>query len=282
MIIYKLTSPSNKSYIGQTKSNIELRWKQHRQLWKRLKIKGCYKNSSSKLFYAFDKYPENSCWKISILCECLSKKELDKMEMYYILNYDTVNNGYNITKGGSGRKVDFLTKEHKQNLSNARKKYYDTQDGKKWKQHLSIIVSGKNNPRYGKTFSHSDKTKQDISNKMKGKNKGKEPWNKDKQGVYSEKTLEKMSKNRTGKALGKDNSKNMKGKSQTDFQKEKSSIANSKFWIITDPNGNQFEIFNLRKYCKENGLDASNIQTKCGSKKQIKESILKNVIQKKK
>lgn len=266
MIIYKLTSPSNKCYIGQTKNSINIRWKQHRQAWNSLN-KIPYKNTTVKLFYAFDKYPNENEWNIEILCECFDVNEMDEKEMYYIELYDSINNGYNITKGGKGRKVDFLTEEHKTNISNARKNYYDSDSGKEWKNTLSEICSGENNPAFGKKFSHTEETKKDISDKMKGKNVGKDPWNKGKTGVYSEKTLQQMSIGRKGKGLGKDNSKNMLGKPQTEHQKQTVSNIKSKYWIITNPEGNEFEVFGLSNFCKQYNLNRRNITSKSGSKK---------------
>ena len=42
----------------------------------------------------------------------------------------------------------------------------------------SELYSGSGNPMYGKTFDHTEETKQKISKGMKGKNSGKNPWNK--------------------------------------------------------------------------------------------------------
>lgn len=256
MIIYKLISPSGKVYIGQTKNSVEFRWNQHIKSWERWKRNRTKRGVSSKLYFALDKHsPEN--WKKEVLCECFLKEELDEKEEYYIQLYDSVENGYNITKGGSGRKVFFLDEEHKENLSKARKQYYDTEEGLEWKEKLSKKFSGENNPMYGKTYTKSEETKKLISEKMKGKNLGKDPWNKGK--PLDEEYKKKISEGRKGKGLGRDNSKNMKGKSQTEYQKQRASETKGKIWIIIDPNGNEFEIFSLNKFCKENGLDQGNL-----------------------
>ena len=270
MIIYKFTSPSGKSYIGQSKNSIEYRWNQHIKVWKRLSNRNpkTYKGNSVKFFYALDKY-EPSLWTMEILCACVSKQDMNDKETYYIELFDTYYNGYNCTKGGEGRVVDFLEEEHKQNLSVARKEYFETDDGIKWKAELSDMYSGKGNPMFGKTFTHTEETKRNISERMKGKNIGKEPWNKGRTGVYSEETLSKMSANRIGKNIGKEpwNKSKTGLYEQTAKQKEAASKAKGKVWIITDPNGNEFEIFSLNKFCKENGLDGRNIQSPSGSKK---------------
>lgn len=143
MIIYKLTSPNNKCYIGQTKSNLENRLNQHIKCWKRWS-KTKNKKGSTKLFYALELF-DISKWKTEIIFECESKEELDEKEKYFIQFYDSIENGYNITKGGSGVVVENLSEEHKQNLSSARKEYFESDDGKKWKKFLSKNFK-ENNP----------------------------------------------------------------------------------------------------------------------------------------
>lgn len=258
MIIYKLTSPSEKIYIGQTSSNIELRFNQHINAWKKWSKNKSKKGFCTKLFYAFESHDPET-WTKEIIYETPFKENLDKKEMYFIQLYDTINNGYNITKGGSGRKVEFLDEAHKQNISIAKKEFFETEEGKEWKKNASERNLGKNNPMYGKTYNKTDEAKKLMSEKMKGKNKGKTPWNKGTKGIYSEEQLQKMSDNRKGKGLGKDNSKNMKGKSQTDYQKQRASESKGKNWVIIDPEGNEFEIFSLNKFCKENALDQGNL-----------------------
>lgn len=58
---------------------------------------------------------------------------------------------------------------------------------------FGMDVSGKNNPNFGNKF--SEETKQKISNSKLGI----DPWNKGKIGVYSKKTLEKLSESKKGK-----------------------------------------------------------------------------------
>lgn len=49
------------------------------------------------------------------------------------------------------------------------------------------------------------------------------------------------------------------GFKQPDSQKKKVAEKLSKEWLITDLEGNQFKIKNLQKFCRENGLDQSNL-----------------------
>jgi hypothetical protein len=257
-IIYKLISPSNKVYIGQTKNTLEKRWDQHIKAWNRYNKSKSKNNTCRKLYEAFNKYPPSK-WRYELICE-IEKCKVDETEIFYISEYDSTNIGYNISKGGSGVRLEFLTEEHKQNISKSRKQYFETPDGISWKEELSKNYTGENNPRYGVSFKHSEENKKIISEKIKGVNKGKEPWNKGKDNVYSEETLLKMSENRKGKGLGNEPwNKGKTGFKQPQSQKYSVAKALSKKWIVTSPEGKVIEIENLRKFCSENDLDQGNL-----------------------
>ncbi len=87
--IYKITSPSNKIYVGQS-VNIERRFKHYENL---KEIKG-----QKKIYFSIKKYGyENHLFEI--LEEC-SIDELDSREEYWINLYNSCNNGLNISEGG--------------------------------------------------------------------------------------------------------------------------------------------------------------------------------------
>lgn len=88
--IYKITNTTNgKCYIGQSK-DIEARWAKHLSV---------YKSSSDwELYRAFKKYGI-SAFKFEIIEEC-SIEALNEREIYWIAQYDSFNNGYNMTLGG--------------------------------------------------------------------------------------------------------------------------------------------------------------------------------------
>lgn len=88
MIVYKLTSPSGKCYIGITKRPLNIRISDH----KHRAIK-CH--SHLKIHCAIRKYGINN-FKIEILSED-GNSELEK---YYIKKFDSIKNGYNISPGG--------------------------------------------------------------------------------------------------------------------------------------------------------------------------------------
>lgn len=88
--IYKITNTTNgKCYIGQSR-DIEARWAKHLS---------AYKSSSDwELYRAFKKYGI-SAFKFEVVEEC-SIEELNEREIYWIAQYDSFNNGYNMTLGG--------------------------------------------------------------------------------------------------------------------------------------------------------------------------------------
>jgi len=113
--IYKLTNKINgKSYIGQT-CNFKKRMQGHKD-----RI-----NNEDFLVYelyqdikkiGFDNFSKE------IIEDNLTKEEAENEERYYIGKYDTYENGYNNTKGGTG---DFLTDEMKKKISGTVKEHWD-------------------------------------------------------------------------------------------------------------------------------------------------------------
>lgn len=87
--IYKVTNKvTGKSYIGQTRNTVEFRWRQH------------YKAKDNKYFHrAIQKYGKEN-FEVTTL-EKVKVELLNDREIYYINKYNTFNNGYNLTKGGS-------------------------------------------------------------------------------------------------------------------------------------------------------------------------------------
>ena len=161
--IYKLTSPSGKNYIGQT-TNLKDR-------------KRCFYNpnkyySGHKLDNAVKKYGiENFKYEIVIQIVESDKfklrKKLDELEIYYIERYDSYNNGYNMTLGGSGSKGCFQTEESRKKISDKAKGRKGSMTGRHLTEEQRKKVSdfaktrtGDKNPFFGK--SHSETTKKRI------------------------------------------------------------------------------------------------------------------------
>lgn len=103
--IYKITNKlNNKCYIGQS-IDIERRWKEH--------IASIKSKKQNQIYLAFRKYGlTNFSFEIIELCE---EQDLDEKEMYWIKYYDSYNNGYNMTIGGEGKRLDYdyITSQYK-------------------------------------------------------------------------------------------------------------------------------------------------------------------------
>lgn len=109
-IIYKYTSPSGKSYVGQTRNEIK-RKNRFRDL---TKVYG----SGGKIDNARKKYgPENFTYEILETINCDDQNELtdllNEKEIYYIAKYNTFKNGYNSTPGGQFNWSEIYSQSHK-------------------------------------------------------------------------------------------------------------------------------------------------------------------------
>lgn len=136
-IIYKLTSPSGKEYVGLTTKTLEKRMANHLLDSKNEKYK------HRPLYRAFNKYGFNN-FKIEKLADGdYTLKELQDLEIKFIEEYDTFNNGYNCTSGGEGTIGFKFSEESLSNLRNRPKPSIDMRNN------ISERNSGVNNPMYG-------------------------------------------------------------------------------------------------------------------------------------
>lgn len=144
--IYKLTSPSGKCYIGQT---IDLKSR-----FNRYKNKHC--KNQKHLYKAILKYGFEN-FKTDIIKTVTSDTKealqilLNEWDVYYIDFYKSVENGYNISHGGSSR---LGVKESEETIQKKR----DVWTEEKRKEY-SKRFSGEGNPNYGKKFGRSHNAK---------------------------------------------------------------------------------------------------------------------------
>lgn len=167
--IYKLTSPSGKSYIGQT-INFNKRMLCYRG------VKCC---DQLLIYRAIKKYGWKS-FTVDILTENAKVEYLDMYEMAFIRFYDTFGeNGYNLTSGGGGTRGIHLTEARKIQISNISKLMWANKTREELLQWSTMC--SKNNK--GKILSdetrklisighigkkHSDETKTKLSELNKG------------------------------------------------------------------------------------------------------------------
>ena len=99
-LIYKHTSPSGKSYIGQTK-DYNGRCVSHKNL----------KTNSTRFKTAIEKYGWNN-FLHEIIRSNLSLEEANYWEEFYINYYKTLHpKGYNLKKGGDNKEPSEITKK---------------------------------------------------------------------------------------------------------------------------------------------------------------------------
>jgi len=154
--IYKWTSPSGKSYIGQA-INLKKRWREFRK-----PSTTPYTGKGSAIDNARRKYPDyDNQWKYEVLEYC-KEEELDARETYYIDYYDTYNSGYNATRGGDGTKGRIMEEWQREICKNTAKHTWEQGKGKSW---LSTEEGAEwlRNHKYLRT----DAIKEKISNGLK-------------------------------------------------------------------------------------------------------------------
>src|SRR5210317_2664073 len=93
-IIYKITSPSGKVYVGQTIRSFEKRMQEHKDS----------KSSCSAVKNAIDKYKDQM--KYEIIEANIPQEQLDEREIHWIKELNSLApNGYNLTSGGHARQI---------------------------------------------------------------------------------------------------------------------------------------------------------------------------------
>lgn len=145
--IYKIISPNNRVYIGQS-TNIIKRFKTYKQFTKHVK-------GQVKLFRSFEKYNvENH--KFEILEEC-AIDELNNRERYWQDYYDVLNNGLNCKLTNTIDKSGVHSQEIREKIRLSKigdkNSFYGKKHTEDWKLERSIKTKGINHPCYGKKYS---------------------------------------------------------------------------------------------------------------------------------
>lgn len=137
--IYKITSPSGKVYIGQSR-NILKRWYSYKKSLKH--------SIGKKLLHSLLKYGfvNHNCEIIEILSNNISQNELNDREKFYILQQKVSGKILlNLTEGGEGSLGYKHTDEAKLKMKNSKKGKYKGKDNPNYGKGLF----GENNPMYG-------------------------------------------------------------------------------------------------------------------------------------
>lgn len=165
--IYKLTSPSGKIYIGQT-TNLKDR---KRSLYNPNKYYSGHRLDNAIKKYGIENFKYEIIAQIELEDKFLLRKHLDDLEIHYIKKFDSYNNGYNMTLGGSGSKGCFQTEESRNKISEKAKGRKGSMLGRHLSEEQRKKVSdyaktrlGNKNPFYGKTHNQDSKDKIGIAN----------------------------------------------------------------------------------------------------------------------
>ena len=163
--IYKcINTSNNKCYIGFD-SNWPRRKTEHKSRSKKI--------TNYKLYNAINKYGWDNFEWVVIYQSTDRDFTLKNMECYFINAYDSFNNGYNMTLGGEGTfgNKPWLgrkhTKETIEKISNTKTGIAGTKHTKEYKDKMSIIMSGENNPNYGKKPSEETRKRMSESQKKR-------------------------------------------------------------------------------------------------------------------
>jgi len=114
-LIYKYTSPSGKSYIGQT-SDENWRMKCHKSSNCKTKFNSAIKK------YGFENFTYEILFKTSFTKDLEKLKDvLNQMEIAFIEYYNSFNNGYNLTKGREGALGVKLSQDALEKCKNTRR-----------------------------------------------------------------------------------------------------------------------------------------------------------------
>lgn len=208
--IYKITSPSDKIYIGQSK-NINRRLGEHRNNKHR---------SQPKLYKSIIKYGWEA-HRFEIIHICL-ETELNYLERYYIKLYNTFNSkhGLNLTEGGDYTKMSEETKEKMKLTRQLNNAWIGRKHSEESKLKMSVSAKG-NSAHLGKP--HSEEVKKKLSNINKNRKISEETKAKIIKGLIGRKLTEE-----TKKKISESHKKNKRnvGRVTSKETKEKIMIAN--------------------------------------------------------
>lgn len=220
MIIYSATNTLNgKMYIGQTKKTLNERIVSH--------YKNRYKAPAERRTHfqnALIKYPKN-VFKWEVISVCETNEQLNTLEASCIKKFDTINNGYNTTPGGTGG--DTFT-------NNPRKEQIRSRMGKHMIGKTPWIKGRHHTPEVKRILAEA------------GRNR-----------VISEETREKIRASKIGKKLPPEWCESLS-------RARKGLLAGSrnpkaKRWKLVSPLGVEYHIHGtLQSFCKQHGLGKNN------------------------
>jgi|LakMenEpi03Aug12_release.lakeMendotaPanAssembly.Ray.scaffolds.fasta_scaffold443185_2 group I intron endonuclease len=142
--IYKITSPSNKVYIGQS-VNIQKRFRDYKSLKRSIK-------QQPKLYNSFVKYGVDNHL-FEILSEC-TKEELNILERYFQDMYNAISRkGLNCRLTGYADRCGEFSVEYKQKFTGSGNPFYGKKHTEESRLKISKSNTGKKRPEHSKALS---------------------------------------------------------------------------------------------------------------------------------
>jgi group I intron endonuclease len=138
--IYKPTNPiTGKSYVGYTSTTTEKRFNQH--------VKLANKGSNFHFHRAIRKYGPD-IWISEVLRTCASFKKANLIEQEMITLYNTLDCGYNMTRGGDGVVGRIVTDEQRNRSSEWHKQFRHTESSKQLMKQTFTKLRGRKVNQY--------------------------------------------------------------------------------------------------------------------------------------
>lgn len=178
----------------------------------------------------------------------------------------------NITNGGEGLSGYKPTLEDNLKNSISTKKYFSNKENRK-KQSLLIKKSHKNNPHIAKNHSISIKEiyKNNPDKREKASKKSKEIWLNEEYQIKQHNSHKQFYDNNpeAKNKISKFHKKRFKDpkirqahakRIKKVYEKDNLRNLHAKKWIVVDPNGKTYNIENLSKFCKDNGMSQNSYE----------------------
>lgn len=246
--IYKIQNLiNNKCYIGYTE-NFERRIQQHK--------KSHPKNS--KLYNAIRCYGWDS-FKCEIIYQSKDKDYCKNiMENYFILEYNSFENGYNLTMGGEGldsktnseyAKITWNDDEYRIKMSNMRMQLWQTPDYRE-KHHKIMQDRWKNDEYRNSIIQKIHDYWSDPDNKTKHSELLKNKFNTDE---IKHKRSE-IAKDNWNKPGYRENQKIKQSEKWDDPNSGSYKLKGD--YIVFSPDGVEYKVKGLKKFCREHGLNS--------------------------
>lgn len=154
MYIYKITNKINKKcYIGQTTRSVEVRWFEH------VKYHMTQRSHCRKLTNALKKYGLEN-FTVETIDTAISINELNDKEVYWVIHYNSIENGYNLVAGGDNRLISNETRQKISKAGMGRRQSLETIEK------ISSAQRGSKNHNFGKKASRE--TREKMSKTRKG------------------------------------------------------------------------------------------------------------------